>query len=157
MRVCTGCGENKPLDKFDVHSANKNCKRHSCRACEIAKRRASYVVNPERNYNNHLKQNYGIDIEQYKVMLKAQKGVCAICEEPETEIKYSKVQSLSVDHNHETGEIRGLLCNSCNRGVGLLKDSPKLLSKAANYLSKNSPGLAVVSSIGLLANPMKVG
>lgn len=65
-------------------------------------------------------------------MLAAQGGVCAICGETN-----ASGRDLSVDHDHETGEIRQLLCSNCNTGIGLLKDNPELLIKASAYLMKH--------------------
>jgi hypothetical protein len=67
-------------------------------------------------------------------MVAAQHDVCAICHEPETVEKYGRVQPLSVDHDHVTGQVRRLLCNSCNRGIGYFRDNPVLLRAAAEYL-----------------------
>jgi hypothetical protein len=72
---------------------------------------------------------YGLTLEDYKVILEAQNGVCAIC---------SKVPegNLHIDHNHTTKEVRGLLCGKCNRAIGLLNDDVSLFSKAITYLNK---------------------
>lgn len=67
-------------------------------------------------------------------MLEAQEGVCAICGKPETK---PNAKYLAVDHNHETGVIRGLLCNNCNRALGLLGDNVETLQNAINYLLKH--------------------
>jgi hypothetical protein len=72
-------------------------------------------------------------------MLKEQNGVCAICKKEEftTFPKTGIIKSLSVDHCHETGKIRGLLCVHCNRGLGCFKDQINLFSEAINYLERN--------------------
>ena len=80
-----------------------------------------------------LKKTYGITIEEYKKMLYVQNGVCAICEK-----ECVSGRNLAVDHCHETGNIRGLLCSNCNPGLGHFKDSIKLLDRAIQYLSKES-------------------
>lgn len=64
-----------------------------------------------------------------------QNGVCAICSEPETRKMKGTPAALCVDHNHETGEIRGLLCNRCNRTIGLLEDDPEFFKRAYDYLN----------------------
>jgi hypothetical protein len=93
---------------------------------------------PEHYSSRHRKyclmQNYNITEEQYTDMLKAQNGCCAICG---TDKPTGKWKVFAVDHDHETGQVRELLCNECNRGIGLLKDSPELLIKAADYLLKH--------------------
>lgn len=80
-------------------------------------------------------QRYGLTVDDIIQMEEDQGGVCALCGEAET-VRGSngKVKSLSVDHCHETGRVRGLLCNNCNRGIGLLGDDPELLRRAAEYV-----------------------
>lgn len=78
---------------------------------------------------------YGITLDDYKSMHDAQEGLCAICGNPETQKHASgTTKTLSVDHDHETNEVRGLLCNNCNRGLGFLGDDPENLERAARYL-----------------------
>lgn len=92
--------------------------------------------NPGRAKNADLKKSFGITIEEYNAILEKQKGVCAICGEKETaKGNGGIVRNLAVDHDHETGEIRGLLCSNCNNGLGRFKDSPNLLTNAIDYLS----------------------
>ena len=74
---------------------------------------------------------HGMSIEDYDTLLEKQNGVCAICMEPETGVEG---QRLAVDHDHETGRVRGLLCRKCNLGIGNLDDDPSLLWKALEYL-----------------------
>ena len=88
-----------------------------------------------------LKYTFGITLEEYNKILSEQNYVCAVCKNPEKEIhpQSKKTRKLNVDHCHITGKIRGLLCNSCNRGIGLLKDDPELLLAGVAYLKRNSP------------------
>lgn len=80
------------------------------------------AANPERYCEairaGGLRRRYGLTIAQYDEMLAAQGGVCAICRQPETYARLGKIQRLAIDHDHETGMIRGLLCNRCNRRLG---------------------------------------
>jgi len=80
--------------------------------------------------NNNLKFKYGITEADYQAVLQNQDGKCAICGQTPSRRK------LSVDHNHRTGVVRGLLCNNCNTGVGYFQENPTLLQAAALYLSK---------------------
>lgn len=66
--------------------------------------------------------------EEYRDMFERQEGFCAICQHPQGE------RALAVDHNHETNQIRGLLCDRCNRGIGYFRDDPELLIEASIYL-----------------------
>jgi hypothetical protein len=79
---------------------------------------------------NCLERIAGLEVEQ--------EGLCAICGKPETaQGKHSVVKSLAVDHDHETGEIRGLLCSRCNNGIGHFGDNVELMKKAIEYLEKH--------------------
>lgn len=119
------------LSKAGKWSVRNRAKHYEMRKATIAK-------NPEYYSKRHRKyclmQNYGITEEQYTKMLEAQNGCCAICG---TDKPTGKWKVFAVDHNHETGQVRELLCNECNRGIGLLKDSPDRLIKAARYLLKH--------------------
>jgi hypothetical protein len=93
------------------------------------KSREFYAKNRASKLDKCRLQKYGISPEDYKKALDLQNGVCAICKKPCT-----CGRSLAVDHNHETGWVRGLLCSKCNRAIGLFKDSRELLLEAASYL-----------------------
>jgi len=80
-------------------------------------------------------RKYGLTASEYDDMMAEQGDLCAICGNPETCLgNNGEVKMLAVDHNHDTGEVRGLLCNNCNRAIGLLGDDPQLLLKAVAYL-----------------------
>ncbi len=79
------------------------------------------------DWKNHLRK-YGITPEVYETMLIEQRGVCAICGGVDS-------RKLAVDHCHSTGRVRGLLCGTCNRGLGNFRDSTELLERAKGYLS----------------------
>ncbi len=81
-----------------------------------------------------LLRKFNITIEEYDMLYEKQKGLCAICEEPEKENN----KRLAVDHNHDTGKVRGLLCRACNTGIGLLQEKRELLEKAIKYLKQNT-------------------
>ena len=87
---------------------------------------------------SNIKRLYGITDEIYEHMLKEQNGVCSICGNKETRknVYSSQPARLAIDHNHETGEVRGLLCRACNHGIGNFKDSKDILLKAIEYLDK---------------------
>ncbi len=129
-RRCMDCDVIKPADDFYKHKSGAI--RHECKSCMNTKARARHKRNakdPEYRRDKYLKR-YGITHDDYKKMLAAQGGVCAICKGEETK----RWTHFSVDHNHETGEVRGLLCHTCNTGLGQFQDSPEMLAEAANYL-----------------------
>jgi hypothetical protein len=82
------------------------------------------------DHNGHLKRTYGITLEAYEQKLAAQNGGCAICKR-----KNNGTQKFfHVDHNHESGNIRGLLCRQCNTGLGSFQEIPETVIAAAHYL-----------------------
>ena len=86
------------------------------------------------------KARFGITPEQYNKMLLAQGGVCAVCGKPERKRHNTsnRVQLLSVDHDHVTGKVIGLLCQDCNIGIGYFHNDPERIRKAIKYLVKHS-------------------
>lgn len=102
--------------------------------------RKSARQNPHKARRKRLQRLFGITVEQYQTLWDAQKGLCAICGGPETAInsRTKQIKWLSVDHNHETGKIRALLCQTCNSMLGMSIDSSDLLHKAAAYLEKHN-------------------
>lgn len=81
-----------------------------------------------------LRAKYGISLETYDAMLAAQGGVCAICGRPETMVMKGKLAMLGVDHDHATGQVRGLLCGPCNMLIGGARHDPAVLESAIRYL-----------------------
>lgn len=92
-----------------------------------------YHKNQEHIYNKNILRVYGLTREQYNTMALAQNGVCAICGETDKGGK-----KLNIDHDHNTGQVRGLLCYKCNSGLGSFEDNPRLLNKAVCYLKNKS-------------------
>ena len=80
---------------------------------------------------------YGLSIEDYNALLEAQGGLCAICGQAETMKRGGVTWDLSVDHDHDTGVVRGLLCIACNHGLGRFRDDPRLLEAAIAYLRRH--------------------
>jgi hypothetical protein len=132
MKTCSKCKVEKELTEYHKRS-NRPCGvRSQCKACyleypKIMKRREGYM----RDFN--LKQ-YGLDFTQYTEMFNNQKGCCKICNKHLSEVDKGKKKSLCVDHCHDTKIVRGLLCDKCNRGLGLFNDNIEMLKKAIDYL-----------------------
>ena len=98
-------------------------------------------VKPHKRKTRHFltvkMRPYGLVAEDYVRMLEEQKDCCAICERPERETsKFGKVKYLAVDHCHKTNRVRGLLCGSCNKGLGSFEDDPERLRRAIAYLNR---------------------
>lgn len=91
-----------------------------------------HVKNREALYFKKIKRLFNISIDEYKTMWDNQEGNCAICKsQPERDL------NLCLDHCHETGKVRGLLCTKCNKALGLFKDNKEKLLDAIKYLEKN--------------------
>lgn len=155
MKHCIDCGVLKDLGEFHAHKYSKDKHKSYCKSCSRIRTRTWQINNKEKcaessreyrkafpekfrksNQKTKLKANYNLTLEDYDRMLKEQDFVCAICGNPESVNKNGRTYDLCVDHNHETGEVRGLLCRNCNSGIGLLKDNSETLVKALNYLIK---------------------
>jgi hypothetical protein len=93
-----------------------------------------YIRNPAKARATARLRKYGITVEQHQELFDTQGGVCAICGLAETRLRAGKVQQLCVDHDHDTGEIRGLLCCACNRGLGAFRDNAESLQSASRYV-----------------------
>jgi len=160
-QTCKTCLVTKDISCFSIHTRGAGRLRKDCKSCVSNREREAYKLNPERKKqrgkseykrdrekrlasnklwrqanpdrcrDSQLKVKYGLSIETYYAKLEEQGGVCAICGSTNPDGKY-----LSVDHCHLSGKIRSLLCNTCNRAIGLLKDDPSLMEKAAEYVRR---------------------
>lgn len=127
MKTCKECGTEKTIGEFYVayHQNNgKTVYATDCKECSITKSIERNRRNPNRKFIQ-LKHVYGITKVAYEGLLMSQGGHCAIC---------PKIERLCVDHDHRTGDIRGILCEDCNLGLGRFKDDPELLKKGVEYL-----------------------
>ncbi|WP_429387999.1 endonuclease domain-containing protein [Paenarthrobacter sp. TE4293] len=129
---CVGCEEWKPEDEFSRTAAAADGLNYVCRACHALKRRKSV---------------YGLDVDDYAALLVAQDGRCKLCERLP-----SDGTSLEVDHNHKCCPgpvscghcVRGLLCQTCNKGLGLLLEDADILMRAAEYVVLNDAALILL-------------
>jgi hypothetical protein len=126
MYKCNTCSTIKPLSDFRKNTQTKTGHDYKCKLCVSI----DYNNSPKKKElarKRHLKHKYNIDVNLYDKMYKSQNGECAICH-----IKSDNI--MSVDHCHNTGDIRGLLCSNCNNGLGHFKDNIDILKKAIDYL-----------------------
>lgn len=140
MKTCRTCEDMKPLTDFYF-------KIPDCKQCSGVKMKAyrkkhagkinqhqkdMYRANKKERRELKLKEAYGITQIEYNEIFILQDGRCAICEKHQSDCKYA----MGVDHDHKTGEIRGLLCSACNRGIGMLSDDIEKLKRAIAYLER---------------------
>ena len=152
-KICNVCQILKPLEEFYKESRTTDGYQTRCKQCQKSSAQISYGENKphvlERNAKKYdsearrertLKEGYGISSEIYEQMLQLQNGKCAICEssEPKHNSGY-----FVVDHCHESGSVRGLLCGECNFMIGKAKDNISTLESAINYLKKSNADISV--------------
>ncbi len=123
-KTCGSCKTTKPIDDFPTRSASRDARANTCTECVA-------VFNRTRT----LRIKYNLSREQYNQIYERQNGMCAICGRTDSGMKHAP--DLLVDHDHSTGENRGLLCCNCNAGIGQFKDDPALLTKAIVYLNQH--------------------
>ncbi len=104
-----------------------------------ARQKRYYYRHRERRLAEQRLINYGCNPAEYAAMLQAQDGRCAICRCAETGTRNGRVKQLAVDHDHVTGQIRALLCEACNTGLGSFRSSPVYLCAAIDYLASTMP------------------
>lgn len=142
MKTCSRCKQNKEDHEFRVDKRMICGLRSQCRKCEISYQRQHRKDNPdlykERDRASKLKGNYNITSTEYNSLLVKQDGKCVICGAHYTKLN----KGLVIDHNHNTNEIRGLLCSNCNCVLGLVYDNIDILKEMIKYLRDESWKLA---------------
>lgn len=157
MKECSSCHQVKEDSEFQKSRVNKDRLHHYCRVCNSAAVAEWRKRNPnaakesrearkekiseyskeyykkqetqDRMRRNALVRKYGITVSDYDAMLVSQNSVCKICGEVNKDGK-----PLSVDHSHNTGKVRGLLCSKCNIALGMIRENESILSKMREYL-----------------------
>jgi len=142
LERCKVCAREKELSEFP--STRGTGKRKHPRMCFECRNTYNQVKSKKFRTSNRdaalqiqrkswLKRAYGVSPEQYNELFVDQAGCCAICGLHQAVLE----KKLCVDHDHDTGEVRGLLCSACNRGLGMFRDSEDLLNQAEKYLKEH--------------------
>jgi hypothetical protein len=126
-RRCSRCKVVKPLEDFPRHRSQPLGRGYHCKVCHAAITRANIKKNHGGGRGFQLKRRYGLDAVQVEWMILQQGGLCAICRTR---------KPVHIDHDHKTGLVRGVLCFSCNRGLGKFGDDRVLLRSAVDYLTE---------------------
>jgi hypothetical protein len=173
-KQCSVCGERKPVTEFYKCADMKDGRRNDCKACNLAAKAARYKADPgptiervkrwqadnrERHLANlrrrrerpevkakeregHLRRTFNITQAEYESKLAEHGGGCAVCSKaPRPE------KSLHVDHDHDTGAVRGLLCFSCNAALGHLRDDEQRIRDLLTYLLDHDPEMVELDGI----------
>lgn len=159
MKTCTKCGVQRLLSDFHKHSGSPDRLSYWCKKCVLehavtwrknnserfratrrawnarpeskVRHRAWVAENKDRQVGYQRKYKYGITTAEFDTMMASQNNTCLLCGLP---FGSTKGQSPAVDHDHDTGAIRGILHGNCNRGLGFFRDDPQLLDAARFYL-----------------------
>ncbi len=118
VKVCKKCSASKPARDFNKGVTNADGLTSWCKTC-----RSAYA----------LKRSYGMTLEFHQAEVDRRRGCCDICGTHVSRATH-RTSVLAVDHCHATGVYRGMLCDTCNRGIGMFQDNPELLLKAYHYL-----------------------
>ena len=133
VKACNDCGTEKPLDEFARDRRNVDGLQRRCRECQRVRSALHYQatkadpIRSQRRLDKVLRSLYDLTVEEYNELLVKQEGRCKICRRP-----FDATPHL--DHSHESGRVRGLLCAKCNHGIGLFGDDPEVLRRAALYV-----------------------
>lgn len=161
QKTCSKCGIHKTLEEFHVDRRSPDGRQSSCKACRKAasearkerkkkydqqryaaqKEKVKRAVrkwqsnNPEKvqqyKLKNALSRRYSLTVEEYQELLISQGGVCAICGGSDEQ------QAFVVDHDHNTGQVRGILCHRCNCMLGFGRDDTTILQAGIEYLKES--------------------
>jgi hypothetical protein len=142
-KACTEANPEIMSKKEKIFESNRNWKKNN-KGKVVEQNKRYYKKNRDKilvrnnvyNKNGGNLRRYKITLDEYNQLFKDQFGVCKICGDKETSTLNGKVRKLTVDHDHKTGKVRGLLCNACNRGIGYMRDNSNILEKAVIYLKE---------------------
>lgn len=145
-KACTSCSTSKPLDQFHRNPRTKDGRQYKCRTCcseygkrwyienkdSVGKKCSAYYEKHKDRYRHQRREwrfrtQYNLTSAEWEVMFAHQGGRCASC-------GTDSAKRLVVDHCHDTGKVRGLVCDPCNLAIGLADDSPVRLRSIAAYL-----------------------
>lgn len=130
MKACSGCGQTKALDQFHRRAASQDGRTGQCKPCRVEYNRQRYTADRRRILDRQRARRYGLTDDELAALHASQGGACAVCRGTAP----GGNGTWHVDHAHETGRVRGLLCSGCNVGLGHFRDDVTLLRSAIEYL-----------------------
>ena len=122
-KTCSKCKTDKPLTEYHKDPRHSMGVKSQCKQCKKGP-----LYDREKQRNRDYKRRYGITAEEYDSMFEAQGGTCFVCHKPQ------EGKRLAIDHCHGTGKVRSLLCENCNRALGLLQEDSTTILSLLNYV-----------------------
>lgn len=142
MKTCTQCHREYPTSEFYVDSRKKDGLYSVCKGCHLSKARRGYIEKRglEKMRDRHLRNTYrNFSSADYAVLYQQEGGRCAICGQEETKRhRNGAIHALSVDHDHQTGLVRQLLCSDCNHVIAFCREDVARLVAAIEYLKRHA-------------------
>ena len=135
-KKCTKCSKLKPLDAYPKDNRAKDGRGSSCKECNNINHRKRYATGDYKNSNHYyrMEKRYGLSKSQYHELMDSNNGCCHLCNK-----KLKTTRQKHIDHCHETGKVRGILCQGCNTALGKLGDNEEGLTKALRYIQGRLP------------------
>ena len=125
MKRCSRCREILPFSDFYKSRQMRDGYQNLCKACSLASRQAWLKANPDRSILRHWMRKHSLSQDEAQTLLIQRKKGCKVCRTK---------HKVFLDHDAKTGRLRGFLCTTCNTGLGMFKDDPRLLRRAMKYL-----------------------
>ena len=135
MKKCSKCKIEKPLSEFHNVKNGKQGKHHYCKECMSAHKKQTYPKHKSGYRLRQIYNKYKLTQDEVNIMYLSQDKKCKICGDIYEDI--SQHGGLYIDHCHNTGKVRGLLCRNCNNLLGVTKDNVLILQEAINYLKSH--------------------
>lgn len=140
-KVCSVCKRRLPFSSYHNSSKSKDGKGYRCLSCDEEARKRYINTNKERvqvlSRSKNIKSRFNLEEDRLREIMDNQKGCCVICNNSLIDPNKNSTKQYGIDHNHDTGEVRGLLCMHCNAMLGQAMDSPRILLAGYNYLMKH--------------------
>ena len=126
--TCATCGHTKPVTEFPRNKRSSTGYHCYCKPCHNSRNRRFVNERHGGSRHYHLRGRYGIGADEVDELIRRQGGLCAVCREREAK---------QVDHDHETGAVRGIVCLLCNAAMGAFHDDPDLIRRAIAYVKEH--------------------
>lgn len=146
MKTCTGCSQEKPLERYGKHRGSRDGLAWECKDCDNARRKehnklaklADHEGFNRRSRAATQRWRYRLSQEEYDRLRAIER--CEVCDRTAVEVgfKGASGESLHIDHDHLTGKVRGVLCKACNSALGYLQDDPVRMQRLIEYLKERS-------------------